>query len=132
GEELDEGTTFEFAVPQFGVGDGPSVRIDEDGTGSSIGCPEIAMDAHGNAMVVFQRGQQIYSSYYRAGEGFLGVEPVATGFLPVLSMSPGGRAAIAYSATVGEDVRIVVRVTAPFGSTFGAPELADEGSLKRV
>jgi hypothetical protein len=131
GAALHEGTSFEFTVPQFGVGDRPSARLDDAGS-EPIGCPSIAMDAHGNAMIVFQRGEEIYSTYYRAGEGFLPAEHVATGFFPVLAMSPGGRAALAYSATISDEVRIVARVTSPFGASFGLPEFADDGSLTRV
>lgn len=126
GNPLAEEYVFDFKSLSGGNGGQPSLRLDTLGTGS-VACPHLAMDDQGNAMVLFHKGGTLYTAYYRAGVGWEATRELAEGNDAVLAMSPGGRAAVAYTAIVGGEPRILAVMTEGLqSSTFGMPLLADE------
>lgn len=116
---------FTFTLPVDGDGGVGNRRLDTLGSGD-VGCPQLAMDQGGNAAVLFSRGPDLMLARYDAGIGWRDTEMVGAGSNGHLALSPGGTLAMAYTATVGGDRRLVTRFAAP-GQPLGAPELADEG-----
>lgn len=131
GNPLGEPYVFPFEVPATGRGDVPAVRVDTVGAGG-VTCPELVMDASGNAMVLFAKGAAIYTAYYRAGVGFGPTTKLADGKQATIGISPGGRMAVAYTGVVSGVDRVLVRVSGLADPTFGMPELADEGFVRPV
>lgn len=100
---------------------------EEAGFGS-IRCPELVQDEGGNVALTFMEDSTLYFALYRAGEGWSEAMELSTNAQDAhMAMSPGGRVAVAYTATVSDVRRPVVRVATDLLSTeFGDASFADE------
>lgn len=131
GEALPAPFTFAFEVPRSGNGDAPPFELAPQGA-TDVVCPHLAMDNAGNVMALFERDGTLYTSYYEAGMGWHATAELAEGRDATLGMSPGGRAAVLYTATVSEAPRVLLRTTEPYSAAFGTAELADANMAETV
>lgn len=94
----------------------------------SIRCPELLSDENGNVALSFMEGASLYFALYRTGEGWSEAIELSTNAQDAhMAVSPGGRVAVGYTATVSDVQRPVVRVATGLLSTeFEMAEFADD------
>ena len=131
GNELEQAYEFDFISSEDTEQPDVSRRLDTSGSGV-VSCPHLLMDTRGNAMALFSKSGKLYTSYYEAGNGWQETQELATGSDGALAMSPGGRSAVVYTASVGGKKRVATVMTELASGEFGAPVLADEGSVRNV
>jgi|GEM_PF-4147053 len=130
GNPLSEEYSFDFTSHASGTGGGKTTRLDTLGTGD-VSCPHLAMDENGNAMVLFQQGEMLYTAYYRAGIGWEPTQELAEATNGALAMSRGGRPAVVYTDNVSATERVILRLGDELGEpSLSNPILADTGSLR--
>ncbi|MEM9068100.1 MAG: Ig-like domain-containing protein [Myxococcota bacterium] len=124
GNALAEPFTFAFTTQPGAT----LISFREEAAIGELRCPELAADNAGNVAMIFMEDRTLYFALYRAGIGWSEASALAEEAQDAnLSISPGGRIAVAYTAEVSDVARPLVRVSeAPLSTEFDMPSLADE------
>jgi hypothetical protein len=99
---------------------GPAVVA---GGAASERLPSVAVDANGNAVVVFESGTDIYFSRYEAATGWSTPAPIATGSYgqPLVAVDGMGRFTAVWSASSGAAATGIWASTSANGISWPAP-----------
>lgn len=124
------GYAFDFRL-EPGNGGEDNQRLDTAGVGD-VSCPHLVSDDSGNVAVLFQKGDELFTRFYRAGVGWEDLLSLGSGTGGVVRMSSSGRLAVVYTANSGGEPHILVRTASSADPTWSAPTAVDEDSSNTI
>jgi hypothetical protein len=91
--------------------------------GATERLPSVAVDANGNAVVVFESGTNIYASRYDAANGWSTPAPIATGTyaMPLVAVDAMGRFTAVFGASTGAAATGIWQSTSANGIAWSTP-----------